>query len=623
MRALVARSGLAIAAVLSFLSSPALAQAPAPLDPQTVTRGNAIYAATCAACHDNALTHAPGRAAIAGLAAESVLRVLTSGRMKQQAADLGPGDKAAVAQAVTGKPLGSAPAEGAMPRCTGDAARFDVSEPPRFDGWGLDRNNSHAIPTAQAGLTAANIARLKLKWAFGFPQTLDARSQPAVAGGAIYVGGGDGTLYALDRATGCLRWSYTATSAVRSGVVVSPWPAGDTDAAPLLYFGDSFGNAYALDARTGAEAWVVRIDDHRDTVLTGTPTLFGDTLYVPVSSFEEGSAVVPGYACCTFRGALLALDARTGETRWRTFLVGEPAPLGTTAAGSTRYGPSGVAVWSAPLVDAGRGLVYVATGDNYTQPATELSDALVALDMRTGAIRWASQVTAGDSWNVACFAGPAAPNCPADAGPDADFGAAPVLAKGADGKDYLLAGQKSGVAYALDPDSGKVLWQTRVGRGGEVGGVHFGIAAEGGRLYVPIHDPASLGATAAEPGRPGIHALDVATGRAVWSTVAENACGGAPLCQPGYSAAITVTPELVLAGSVDAHLRIFDARTGAVLWDEDTNRAYPTVNGVTAHGGSMSGGSAPLALDGTMIFNSGYAFLGKLPGNVLLVYTIE
>ena len=620
MRAWGTWAGLAFAA-LGLLAPPAMAQAPAPPDAQTAELGNAVYARVCAACHENALTHAPGKAAIGSLTADSVLRVLTTGRMQQQAAGLSAEERQAVAQAVTNKRLGGPEAAVAMPRCTGDAARFDANEPPLFDGWGLDRDNSHAIPTARAGLTAANVSRLKLKWAFAVPQALDMRSQPAVAGGAIYVGGGDGTLYALDRATGCLRWSYAATSAVRSGVIVAPWRAGDAQAAPLVYFGDNFGNAYALDARTGAEVWVRRIDEHQDATLTGTPALLGDTLYVPVSSFEEGSAVAPGYACCTFRGALLALDARTGAVRWRTWLVDEPKPLGTTAAGATRFGPSGVAVWSAPLIDEGRGVVYVATGDNYTQPATAFSDAVVALDLRSGAIHWARQLTEGDSWNVACFGGGTAPNCPEDAGPDADFGAAPVLAKGADGKDYLLAGQKSGVAWALDPDSGTVLWQTRVGRGGEVGGVHFGIAAEGGRLYVPIHD-GSLG-PGTPPGQPGISAIDVATGKVLWTAAAADVCGATPMCGPGYSAAITVTPELVLAGSVDAHVRILDARSGAVLWDEDTNRAYPTVNGVAGHGGSMSGGSAPLAVDGTLIVNSGYAFLGKLPGNVLLVYAIE
>jgi polyvinyl alcohol dehydrogenase (cytochrome) len=307
MRALTGWAGLAAAALAFVVTPPAVAQAPAPLDPHIAELGNAVYARACAACHDNALTHAPGRAAIATLTADSVLRVLTSGRMQQQAAGLSAEERQAVAQAVTSKPLGQGQAEVAMPRCTGDAARFDVNEPPRFDGWGLDRGNGHAIPTAQAGLTAGNVARLKLKWAFAVPQALDMRSQPALAGGAIYVGGGDGTLYALDRATGCLRWRYAATSAVRSGVVVAPWRAGDAQVAPLLYFGDSFGNAYALDARTGAEVWVERVSDHPDAVLTGTPTLHGDTLYVPVSSFEEGSAAEHGYASCTFRGALLAL----------------------------------------------------------------------------------------------------------------------------------------------------------------------------------------------------------------------------------------------------------------------------------------------------------------------------
>ncbi|HEY6815310.1 MAG TPA: PQQ-binding-like beta-propeller repeat protein, partial [Croceibacterium sp.] len=321
------RAALAIASLVLAAAQPALAQAPpAPPDPAVAALGNAVYARACAACHENALTHAPGKAAIAGLSADSVLRILTTGRMQQQAAGLSGEERAAVAQAVTGKRLGpstgSGPeaAEVAMPRCTGEAARFDANEPPRFDGWGLDGRNGHAIPTAQAGLSAGNVGRLKLKWAFAVPQALDMRSQPALAGGAIYLGGGDGTLYALDRATGCLRWRYAATSAVRSGVVVAPWRAGDASAAPLLYFGDSFGNVYALDAKTGAEAWVKRIDAHPDAVATGAPTLFGDTLFVPVSSFEEGSAVMPSYACCTFRGSVLALDAKTGAERWRTHL---------------------------------------------------------------------------------------------------------------------------------------------------------------------------------------------------------------------------------------------------------------------------------------------------------------
>lgn len=605
-------------ALLVAGASPAVAQAPARLDPAIATAGQAVYAANCAVCHDNALTHAPSRQALGKLSPETIVRVLTSGRMQAQGSALDQGEKHAVAQALAARPLGAPQAEVAMPRCTGAAAQFDIDQPPVFDGWGLDARNTHAIPTALAGLTAANVGRLRLKWAFAVPNAVDMRSQPALAGGAIYLGGGNGTLYALDRATGCLRWSFEASASIRSGVIVSPWQAGDRGARPLVYFGDSFGHAYALDAQTGEEVWHKRIDDHPDAVLTGAPALHGDTLYVPVSSFEEGSAAVPGYACCSFRGSILALDARTGEEKWRTWLVDPPQ----RAADGRSATPSGIAVWSTPLVDAERGQLYVTTGDNYTQPTTAMSDAVVALDLATGAVRWTTQVTDNDSWNVACFAGRDAPNCPADAGPDFDFGAAAVLARGSDGRERLLVGQKSGVAYALDPASGERLWQTQVGRGGELGGVHFGIAADDGKLYVPIHD-ASFPGGIAGAGKPGIYALDVATGSPVWAAAAADVCAGAASCQPGYSAAISVTPELVLAGAADAHLRIFDAKSGAVLWDQDTNAPFPTVNGVTGHGGSMSGGAAPLALDGTLIVNSGYAFLGKLPGNVLLVYSVE
>jgi polyvinyl alcohol dehydrogenase (cytochrome) len=591
------------------------------LDPAIKALGEEIYSGNCAACHENTATHSPSRAAIATLTPESVLHILTSGRMQQQAAALDLAEKEAVAQALTNRPLGLAPPQVAMPRCTGSAAKFDVDEPPLLDGWGFDANNSHSIPADVAGLTADNVGQLTFKWAFAFPQALDARSQPAIAGGAIYVGGTDGKLYALDRESGCLRWSYTASAGIRNGVVVAPWQAGDASAKPLLYFGDAFGNTYALDAKTGAEAWVVRTDDHQSTGMTGSATLYGDTLYVPVASVEEGTAAGPGYECCTFRGSLLALDATTGAEHWRTYFVDEPKPQGPNSVGVMQHGPSGVAVWSAPVVDPKRGSVYVATGDNYSQPATELSDAIVALDMKTGAIRWAHQVTEGDSWNAACFGVTAGPNCPEDEGPDFDFGAAPIMME-VDGKDYLLAGQKSGIAYAFNPDDGTKLWHTRVGRGGIFGGAHFGIAAEGKTLYVPIFDQGETIGTDL-PAMPGLYAIDIATGERGWSVSAEDVCNGVPLCSPGYSAAITATSQLVFAGGVDAHMRVFDAKNGKVLWDEDTNRSYPTVNGVTGHGGSMSGSSAPIAVEGTLIFNSGYSFLGKMPGNVLLVYGVD
>ncbi|MEO6152582.1 MAG: PQQ-binding-like beta-propeller repeat protein [Croceibacterium sp.] len=581
--------------------------------------GAGIYRAHCASCHENPGSHAPAPGALGMLAPESILRALTTGPMMQQASSLTPAQKADVAQYLAKRALGSGAAVAGPLMCRGKAARFDRSKPPVFPGWGLDAGNTHAISSQTAGIGRANVSRLKLKWAFAFPNAINAHSQPALAGGAIYVGGNDGVLYVLDQETGCARWTYAASAAVRTGVTVSPWRAGDTKAAPLVYFGDTLGNAYGLDAVTGKLRWKRSIDPHPTRTMTGTPALHDGVLYVPVSSLEEPAAMVPTYACCTFRGSLLALDAMTGKERWRSYLIDQPAKrIGTTGAGTAIMGPSGVSTWSTPVIDDARRQIYLTTGDNYSQPATERSDAIVALDRDSGRIKWVSQVEPDDMWNAACMS-KAPGSCPQGNGPDHDFGSAAILATGPDGKAYLLAGQKSGEAYALDPDTGRVIWKRKVGRGGVFGGIHFGLAAANGLVYLPVSDFPDGVAPDADA-RPGLYALNIATGAPVWSAPAPNVCGGRPFCQPGYSAAITVTPELVFAGSTDGHLRIFDAIDGKLLWDKDTNVAYTSVNGTAGHGGSISAGAAPLAVGGQLIVNSGYGFLSKMPGNMLLVF---
>jgi polyvinyl alcohol dehydrogenase (cytochrome) len=575
------------------------------------TLGSAAYTRVCAACHDTGANRAPPSSALANLSPAAIVRIVTDGPMKEQAASLSAEEKVAVAEFITGHMLGAQTAAKPL-MCPADAAWFDAAQAPVFEGWGLDAGNTHAIPASVARLDKASLGRLKLKWALGFPDTLYSRSQPALADGALFVGGDDGTVYALDPKSGCAHWTFNASGAIRSGVVVS----GGT--APRVYFGDVLGKAYALDARSGKLVWSRAVDAHPNATLTASPALHDGVLYMPVSSLEEPAAAVATHECCTFRGSVAAIDAATGAEKWRAWMVGKPTPQGKNARGVTRWGPSGVAIWSTPVVDAARGLVYVVTGDNYSAPTTPLSDSIVALDMKTGAVRWHYQATKDDAWNVSCgFADVG--NCPGKGGPDFDFGSAPVLAKGADGREYLLAGQKSGLLYALDPASGKLRWQKRVGRGGVFGGIHFGIAAQGGTEFVPVTDLTD-GGTYTLPARPGVYALDVATGRSVWSAPAADACGGRAFCHPGYGAAISVTPDYVLAGSMDGHLRAFDAATGKVLWDADTNAPFTTVSGLAAHGGSMAGGAAPLAYDGMVIVNSGYGGLGKMPGNVLLVY---
>ena len=584
------------------------------------TLGGNVYRENCAVCHDTGANRAPQVGVLFLLPPRMVVRALTDGAMRAQGAALNPAEKVAVAEFVTHHAITDEAADPAPPRCQGRAARFDLADRPMLDGWGFDAAQSHAIPTAVAGLDRSNVGRLHLKWALAFPGALSAGSQPALGGGALYVGGYDAKVYALDRETGCARWTFSAQGPVRTGMMLDPWRKG-ARAAPRLYFGDMRGNAYALDAVTGKLVWRRKVDADANTILTGTPTLRGGTLYVPVSSGEEVSAVAPGYECCKFRGSLVALDAGSGREKWRAWMTPPPRLQGRNASGVAQFGPSGAALWSSPLVDARRGRVYLTSGDNYSSPATPLSDAIVALDAATGKVAWSFQGLGRDAFNEGCLFGDKA-NCPKEDGPDYDFGTGAMLARLADGRELLLAGQKSGVVFALDPASGRVVWQQKVGRGGVLGGVHFGMATSAGRVFVPITDFADSIAHS-EPAHPGVFALDLADGHFVWRAPADNVCAGRKFCQPGYSAAITVAGPLVLAGSTDGHVRIFGSDDGKLLWDTDTAISFTTVSGALGHGGSMSGGAAPIAWKGKLIVNSGHGLNGKMPGNVLLVYDVR
>jgi polyvinyl alcohol dehydrogenase (cytochrome) len=583
--------------------------------------GGEVYREHCAACHDTGVGRAPQRIILSNMTPASIHAALTSGVMREQAANLTEAQKIAVAEHLSQRELTADTKPAPLKMCGGSRAKFDLGKPPAFSNWGLDLAGTHAIATDSAGLDRKNVGKLRLKWAFGFEDANRVRSQPAIAGGAIFVGAQDGSVFALDRETGCVRWRYRASAEVRTGIIVSPWQATDSDPRPLAYFGDWAGNAYAVNALTGDLVWKVKTDEHPASVVTGTPSLYRNTLYVPVSSLEEATAASPTYSCCSFRGSILALDATTGTVKWRTWLVDEPKILGKNEMGVDRLGPSGVPVWNSPAIDPKRNQLYIATGDNYDEPVTELSDSIVALNLATGKVKWHYQALAGDAWNVACVA-PVPANCPQHHGPDFDFGAGAVLAKAKDGRELVLAAQKGGVVYGVDPDTGKLAWHTRAGRGGMAGGIHFGLAAMGGDAYVPVTDMPD-GQPSKFPASPGMYALDVATGDFIWKAPAPESCAGRKLCLRGYSGAISVTSELVLAGADDAHIRIYDAATGKVLWDMDTDRDFATVNDVPGHGGAMSGSAAPIANEGELIVASGYGFVSKMPGNVLLVFQAD
>jgi polyvinyl alcohol dehydrogenase (cytochrome) len=585
--------------------------------------GAAIYKQHCQMCHEGQIPKAPHKMFLQMLSGPTIVTALNEGLMQGQAAALTQDQRKEVAEYLSAAPLSAARDPKPAPSCKANAARFDLSKPPLKAGWGYD--NSRFVPAASAGLDAAGASKLRLKWAFAYPNALRARSQPHIAYGAIFVGSQDGTVYALDLKSGCVRWRFKASAEVRTAVV--PYEAEVAQGArvqtPRVYFGDVLANLYSVEALTGKLRWRQKLDDHANATMTGTPTYRDGVLYAPVSSLEVTSAADPKYACCTFRGSVVALDAWSGERRWKSYTITEePRPAATAANGTRVIAPSGAPVWNSPMVDVKRGVLYVGTGENYSSPADDRSDALLAFRLTDGKLLWSNQRFTGDAWNVGCMMKDN-PNCPKENGPDVDFGAGTILITLPDGRDLLLAGQKNGFVFALDPDhAGALVWSARPGRGGTQGGVHFGMAAGEGRVYVPVSDmrDAHDGRPVVGPTQAGLHALDPATGKILWSTLADDRCGDRKFCDAGISAAATAIPGVVFAGHMDGRFRAYDSTHGKVLFEFNADRAIATVSGARAHGGSFGGGG-PAVRDGYVVVNSGYGLYFHMPGNVLLVFS--
>jgi polyvinyl alcohol dehydrogenase (cytochrome) len=538
-----------------------------------------------------------------------------TGVMRPQGSRLSGPERRAVAEFLTGKRVGGDVTGADKGRCASPSATGpirDFGNGPRWTGWSPSPTNTRFQPSEQAGLKAADVPRLALKWSFGFPDASVAWSQPTVADGRVFVGSQNGTVYALNAKTGCIYWTFSASGGVRTAIAVSP-PRASLPA--LVYFGDTAANAYALNADTGAVLWVRKVDDHPFARITGSPTLYEDRLYVPVSSYEEAQGANPQYPCCTFRGSVSALDAASGRVIWKTYMFPDlRRRRGTSSAGVPLWGPAGSGIWSAPTIDANRRLVYVGTGNTYSAPAQPSSDAVVALDLSTGSIRWMKQVTPNDVYVNDCRAGN--PNCPEVNGPDVDFGSPPMLTR-VNGRDVIVIGQKSGVGYAMDPDrKGAVVWQYRAGRGGTLGGMEWGGAVEGDRAFFAVSDIQQP-----EPG--GLHAVNVATGQRVWFAPPPTpVCGSGAGCNAAQSAAITIIPGVIFSGSNDGALRAYSTGDGTILWQYDTNREFGSINGVPAKGASLIG-PGPVVAGGMVYINSGYGGFGGRPGNVLLAFGLE
>ncbi len=587
--------------------------------------GAGVYGKYCAACHDQSGARIPTREALTKMSPARILRTLDFGLMMSIAYPMRRDERQAVSEF-----LGTGADETALPPSAFcQASRPIVSGSPKdvWRGWGPAAANTRFQSPEGAGLTAADVGALELKWAFGFAGDVTAFAAPTILNGTLFVGSAGGSVQALDARTGCVHWVYQATGPVRAAMTVA-----EDGARTALVFSDQNGWVYALDARTGQTNWKKRVEEHEATRLTGSLAVHDGVAFVPAASWEETRSIDPAYRCCTFRGSVTAVRVRDGSVVWKTYLVDPPKKTGTTAIGTDTFGPSGAGVWSTPTVDVARGVLYITTGDNYSHPSTATSDAVMALNLRTGRIVWSQQTTPGDVYNSSC--GSRGANRPADCGPDYDFGSSAMLVRTPDGREVLVAGQKSGVVYALDPaHKGKILWQARVGKGGTNGGVQWGMASDGRSVYASVSDvvrppggvsgPAPIGDARLDPNQGGgLTALNVIDGSKVWFAPGTPCSPPRPGCSPAQPGAVTAIAGAVFSGSLDGHVRAFSTADGKLLWDFDTERSYTTVNGVPGKGGSLDG-AGPVIAGGMVFVNSGYPRFGGAPGNVLLAFGVR
>ena len=576
--------------------------------------GFAIFQQKCISCHGNpAFERAPAPAALMQYPPERIYDALTTGVMYPVIGNtLSDQERRSVSESVSGRLMGTSGSGDAdkMPnRCTSNPPLEKSAKLPAWNGWGADVQNTRFQTAKAAGLTAADVPRLKLKWAFGLPNSTSAYAQPSVVFGRVFVGSDTGYIYSLDAQTGCVYWSFQAKHGVRNAMTVEPI-TGHGASKYAVYFGDIKANVYAIDAQTGQQLWTTQVEDYFTNRVTAAPTFYQGRLYVPISSWEEFSASDLNFECCKSVGAVAGVDANTGEMLWKTYVIPQrPQPLYKNSKGVQQWGPAGGSVWNSPTVDPVRNLIYFGTGDATTYPAVDTSDAVMALDMNTGKMVWSYQVHKNDAFLGGCKP-TATENCPKVVGPDWDIPSSPILRTLPDGSRRIIVGTKPGDVLALDPDKqGAVVWRMNV-NGPVVGdgplkefappGIFWGFTADRDIAYFGLRNG-------------GMAAVKLSSGERLWLSPLESEK------KVSYASANTGFPGVILQGGSDGKLHAVAAADGRELWSFETMRDFDTVNKVRAKGGSISA-PGPVVANGMVFVGSGYAVLGGTPGNVLLAF---
>lgn len=588
----------------------------------TNSAGEAVYDNSCASCHNQPEeTKSPPLDSLKRMGPRAVSHALTHGKMRVQAAGLDEQQIDAVVSWLSATTTSDTDWIGAQ-SCNAERSAVDTGSPTIWT-QGFDRMNHRRLTAQQAGLDRAALGKLELAWAWGFPETANMRSQPAIVGNTMYYPIVDsGQLFAMDIGgdSPCIKWVYQHDIPLRTTIGYHQL----ADGTPALVLADAGAHVLLINALTAEQIWNVSVKVTSVSNVTAMPVLYGDKVFVAISSGELNMGAAPDYECCTSHGAVVALNVSDGSRAWTYHTMEDAKPIGLSRVGTQLWGPSGAPIWTAPAVDEKRGLLYVGTGQNTSSPATDTSDAIIALRLADGTVAWQFQATPNDIFLTGCMNDMSGPNCPpADSiNKDWDFGAALMLAQLRDGSDVVLGGQKNGVIWALQPDSGELLWNTKIGPGGAMGGIHWGMAFDGERLFAANN--MSTGPTA-DGVDPSLHALDVNNGEILWSYHHTPDCSGdrrerLSSCDSnwGMSAATLLVDSAVIQGSNDGFVKIFATHSGEPLFSFDTARSFDTLNGVAAQGAAIDNFSI-WAAAGTLFVQSGYGLMGH-PGNVLLAF---